>query len=178
MPDTIQVALSEKQNYALATEEIFCHALNRTVWVYRENYGAIDVMLSEIRNTALESIATQAGIERITSMVFGNGAMREFLFTLQAQFYSQFAEFNEYWVDLINGTAASLTNTPLGVAVKTELSLVPEDLKLRTYGVDHMRELLLANTWFIMFIFIALWGRTFTYEELRANYRRTNPVTN
>jgi hypothetical protein len=77
------------------------------------------------------------------------------------------------WADLIEHIAYSLTNSPIGVEVKTELSLVPEDLRLRTYEASHMRDLLLANNWLIMFIFIGLWGRTFTYEELRANYRRT-----
>lgn len=177
MPDSIRVALSVKQNFALAAEEIFCHALNRTIWVYRNDYSAIDLMLAEIRNTAMESMATEGGISRISDMVFKNDAMREFLFTLQAQFYSQFAEFHQHWVDLVTNLAASLTNSPLGGQnIKTEMSLVPEDLRLRTHSAQHMTDLLLANTWFIMFIFISLWGRTFTYEELKANFRRSNAI--
>lgn len=179
-PQTLQsvkIALSTKQNFAMAAEELFCHALNRTVWVYRKDYLAVDAFLEEIRNTAMESIATEQGIARITELVFGQGALREFLFTLRVQFYSQFSEFNTLWAELIENIALSLTNEPLSEEAKPEMSLVPEDLRIRTHSTQHMRDLMLANSWLVMFILTALWGRTFTYEELRANYRRSGTAS-
>lgn len=71
LPSSMSLALSNKQNYAIAAEEIFCHALNRTIWIYRNDYDAIEVIASNIKNTAMESVATEAGIGRISDLVFG-----------------------------------------------------------------------------------------------------------
>jgi hypothetical protein len=172
MPESIRVALSVKQNFALAAEEIFVHALSRTVWNYRDKYMAVEIIMAEIRNTAMESVATEAGVARISDLVFRNEVMREFLFTLQVQFFSQFGEFHQNWVEMINYIATALTNGVIGHEVDPKLNLVPEDIRMRTYDAKHMSNLLLANTWLIMFLLIALWGRTHTYEELRA-LRRT-----
>lgn len=177
--NSVRLALSNRQNYAMAAEEIFCHALNRTVWVYREHYQAIDIFLGRIRNTAMESVATETGLAKISEMVFteNEGAMREFLFTLRVQFFSQFAEFNDPWKQLLEDIAKSLTNETSIEGANIELNLVPEDLRVRTYTTSYMYEVLLANSWLVMFILIALWGRTFTYDELRANYRRGSAVS-
>lgn len=177
--NSVRLALSNRQNYAMAAEEIFCHALNRTVWVYREHYQAVDIFLGKIRNTAMESVATETGLAKISDMVFtdNEGALREFLFTLRVQFFSQFAEFNEPWKKLIEDIAQSLTNESSIDGAKAELNMVPEDLRVRTFTTEYMRDILLANSWLVMFILIALWGRTFTYDELRANYRRSNALS-
>lgn len=177
MPQGMQVAFSVKQNFALAAEQIFIHALNRTVWVYRERLQAVDMMLSKIRNVAMESLATQPGINYVTDMVFyteESAALREFLFTLQTQFFSQFGEFQTHWTDLIGHIAESLTCHVAGNEEIKKLALVPADLTDRMFEPVHMKNLLLANNWLIMFIFIALWGRVYTYDELRAINRRQN----
>jgi hypothetical protein len=174
---SMKIALSNRQNYALAAEEIFCQALARTVWVYRSHYEAVDVFLGKIRNVGMESVATEAGLAQIADMVFkdDNGALREFLFTLKAQFFSQFSEFNDPWVAMIADIAKSLTNdTDTLDGDGVDLSLVPEDLRIRTFTAEYMAKILLANSWLVMFLFVALWGRTLTYEELRAKYRRSN----
>jgi hypothetical protein len=178
-PNAVRLALSNRQNYAMAAEEIFCHALNRTVWIYREHYQAVDVFLGRVRNVSMESVATESGISQISNMVFteNEGAMREFLFTLRVQFFSQFAEFNDPWKLLLQDVAQSLTNESSIEGANTELNLVPEELRVRTYTTQYMYDILLANSWLVMFILIALWGRTFTYDELRANYRRSNAVS-
>lgn len=172
LPDTLKVALSTKQNFALAAEEIFCHALNRTVWMYRNNYEAVEAIMQLIQNTATESIATESGIERITGLVFGDAVVREFIFTLQTQFFSQFAEFHSNWTELIGFIATGLTNGSAVPDIRPEMSLVPEEIRTRLYEADYMRNLLLANNWLIMFIFISLWGRITTYDELRAQQKR------
>lgn len=174
IPETLKVALSTKQNFALATEELFCHALKRTVWAYRNDYEAIEVIMNEVKNTAIEAIATDQGIERITGLVFGNSVLREFVFMLQAQFFSQFSEFHSHWSEMIGNIAGSLTNDCRITDGNPKFSLIPEEIISRLYGTDHMKDLLLANNWLIMFIFIVLWGRTTTYEELRAIQRRAN----
>lgn len=180
MPDSIKVALSNKQNFAMSAEIIFSHALNRTIWNYRDKYEAVDILMDLIRNTATESMATQEGISHISNLVFGKEAtcavMREFLFTLQVQFFSQFAEFDSYWVDLLEKISYAITNNPTVAGTDTKLSLVPEELQVRTHSPEHMKALLLANTWLVMFILTSLWGRPLTYEELRANYRRSAAV--
>ena len=174
LPSSMSLALSNKQNYAIAAEEIFCHALNRTIWIYRNDYDAIEVIASNIKNTAMESVATEAGIGRISDLVFGESVVREFIFTLQTQFFSQFAEFNDHWEEMVGNIAIGLTSGFISNNVKKELSLIPEELSLRMYDADHMRDLLLANTWLTMFILIALWGRIYTYDELRSIQRRAN----
>lgn len=174
LPGTISLALSNKQNYAMAAEEIFCHALNRTIWIYRNDYPAIEVISQNVKNTAMESVATEAGVARISDMVFGESVVREFIFTLQTQFFSQFAEFNDHWEELVGNIAAGLTGGIVSNRIKKEMSLVPEELGLRKYEAEYMKDLLLANNWLIMFILIALWGRIYTYDELRAVQRRAN----
>lgn len=175
-PKSMQIALSAKQNFALAAEQIFVHALNRTVWVYRERLPAVDLMLSQIRNVAMESLGTQQGISYVTEMVFytPEAAMREFLFTLQVQFFSQFGEFQSHWTEMIGHIAESLTCAVPDSVSDKKLSLIPEELTDRMFTAENMKDLLLANNWLIMFIFIALWGRTYTYDELRAFSRRQN----
>lgn len=174
LPSSLSLALSNKQNYAIAAEEIFCHALNRTIWIYRNDYDAIEVIASNIKNTAMESVATEAGVGRISDLVFGESVVREFIFTLQTQFFSQFAEFNDHWEEMVGNIAIGLTSGFISNSVKKELSLIPEELSLRMYDAGHMRDLLLANTWLTMFILIALWGRIYTYDELRSIQRRAN----
>ena len=174
LPGTMSLALSNKQNYAMAAEEIFCHALNRTIWIYRNDYPAIEVISQNVKNTAMESVATEAGVARISDMVFGESVVREFIFTLQTQFFSQFAEFNDHWEELVGNIAAGLTGGIVSNRIKKEMSLVPEELGLRKYDTEYMKDLLLANNWLIMFILIALWGRIYTYDELRAVQRRAN----
>lgn len=173
---TMKLALSNRQNYSMVAEEIFCQALARTIWVYREHYTAVDIFLGKIRNTGMESVATEAGLATIADMVFkdDNGALREFLFTLKVQFFSQFSEFNDPWAAMLSDIATSLTNDPIVEGLDPKLNLVPEDLRIRTYSADYMGQILLANSWLVMFIFVALWGRTLTYDELRAKYRRSN----
>lgn len=175
----VRIALSNRQNYAMAAEEIFCHALNRTVWVYRQNYEAVDLFMNTIRNTAMESIATENGLATVCDMVFkdNHGAMREFLFTLKVQFFSQFSEFNDPWIELVKDLAKSLTNDSDADATEPELNLVPEELRIRTFTTERMTKLLMANSWLVMFLFVALWGRTLTYDELRAKYRRGSALT-
>lgn len=174
LPSSMSLALSNKQNYAIAAEEIFCHALNRTIWIYRNDYAAIEVIASNIKNTAMESVATEAGISRISDLVFGESVVREFVFTLQTQFFSQFAEFNDHWEEMVGNIAAGLTTGFVSNRVKKEMSLMPEELSSRMYDAQYMKDLLLANNWLTMFILIALWGRIYTYDELRAIQRRTN----
>lgn len=176
-PDNLKIALSAKQTFSLAAEEIFVHALNRTVWSYRDTYDGVEVIIANIKNTAMESIATEQGIGRISDMVFGEPVVREFLFTLQVQFFSQFAEFHTHWVEMIRHIAVALTNSGISEGGKAELSLIPSDLSSRMYDAEHMKDLLLSNNWLIMFILTALWGRIYTYEELRANQRRINANT-
>jgi hypothetical protein len=173
---TMKLALSNRQNYSMVAEEIFCQALARTVWVYRDHYAAVDIFLNKIRNTGMESVATEAGLATIADMVFkdDNGALREFLFTLKVQFFSQFSEFNDPWTSMIVDIAKSLTNDVEVEGVDPKLNLVPEDLRIRTYSAEYMAQVLLANSWLVMFLFVALWGRTLTYDELRAKYRRSN----
>lgn len=171
-PKTLQMALSQKQNFAMVAEQMFVHALNRTVWGYRHNYIVVDQLLSSIRNVALESIATPDGIGHITRMVFEDAAMREFIFTAQVQFWSQFSEFHQHWTDLVGNLAATLTNTVTDQEVDEALVLIPKEITERQFKVKEMKDLLLANNWLIVFILIALWGRTYTYDELRALGRR------
>ena len=172
LPSSMSLALSNRQNYAMAAEEIFCHALNRTVWIYRNDYVAIEFIISNIKNTAMESIATEAGVARISDLVFGDSVVREFIFTLQTQFFSQFAEFNDHWEEMVGNIAAGLTSGFINTRVKKEMSLVPDELTSRQYDAAYVKDLLLANNWLIMFILIALWGRIYTYDELRAIQRR------
>ena len=106
--------------------------------------------------------------------MFGESVVREFIFTLQTQFFSQFAEFNDHWEEMVGNIAIGLTSGFISNSVKKELSLIPEELSLRMYDAGHMRDLLLANTWLTMFILIALWGRIYTYDELRSIQRRAN----
>ena len=174
LPSSLSLALSNKQNYAIAAEEIFCHALNRTIWIYRNDYDAIEVIAHNVKNTAMESVATEAGVGRISDLVFGESVVREFIFTLQTQFFSQFAEFNDHWEEMVGNIAIGLTSGFISNSVKKELSLIPEELSLRMYDAGHMRDLLLANTWLTMFILIALWGRIYTYDELRSIQRRAS----
>jgi hypothetical protein len=177
LPSSMSLSLSNKQNYAIAAEEIFCHALNRTIWVYRNDYAAIELIALNIRNTAMESVATEAGISRISDLVLSESVVREFVLTLQTQFFSQFAEFNDHWEELVGNIATGLTNGPVSARVKKEMSLMPEEISSRTYSTEYMKDLLLANNWLTMFILIALWGRIFTYEELRAIQRRATAPT-
>lgn len=174
LPESIGIALSNKQNYALAAEEIFVHALNRTVWAYRDSYDGVQIIIDNIKNTAMEAVATEPGLARISDMVFGESVVREFLFTLQVQFFSQFAEFNTHWTELLENLALALTNGFISADAKPELCMVPEEIRLRMYDADRMKDLLAANTWLVMFLFTSLWGRIFTYDELRANQRRLN----
>ncbi len=174
LPSSLSLALSNKQNYAIAAEEIFCHALNRTIWIYRNDYDAIEVIAHNVKNTAMESVATEAGVGRISDLVFGESVVREFIFTLQTQFFSQFAEFNDHWEEMVGNIAIGLTSGFISNNVKKELSLIPEELSLRMYDANYMRDLLLANTWLSMFILIALWGRIYTYDELRSIQRRAS----
>jgi hypothetical protein len=169
----MKIALSNKQNFALAAEEIFNHALRRTIWNYRSDYIALDEILKEVKNTAMESVATVRGIERISNMVFGphGSALREFLFALRVQFSSQFGEFYTAWSDLIGDIASSLTSGYTSSDADPDLSLVPEEISDRTYTPADMKKLLLSNTWLIMFLLIILWGRTLNYDELRSNYK-------
>lgn len=172
-PDNLHIALSVKQNFSLAAEQIFVHALNRTVWIYRNQYDAVDVMISEIRNTAMESLATERGLSTVSNTVFGNEAMREFLFTLQVQFFSQFGEFQEHWQEMIGNIAASLSGEVIAAPnVDPARSLVPDELGARRYSAVEMQGWLLANNWLIMYLLVSLWGRTYTYDELRAINRR------
>lgn len=172
-PNSMKIALSNKQNFAMAAEEIFNHALRRAIWNYRSDYMALDAILKEVKNTAMESVATARGIERISNMVFGShgAALREFLFSLRVQFSSQFGEFFTSWGDLIGDIANSLTSGYTSSEADPALCLVPEEIQDRTYTPAEMKKLLLANTWLIMFILIILWGRTLNYDELRANYK-------
>jgi hypothetical protein len=172
-PKALNISPTLKQNFALAAEHIFVHALNRTVWIYRDSYQAVDLILSTIRNTAMESIATQPGIDQITKLVFGDEVVREFMFTLQAQFFSQFAEFHQHWRDMIGDIATALTGSPAGIEIDEQLNLVPEEISGRMFTQKHMQSLLLANNWLIMYILVALWGRTYSHDELRAIQRRS-----
>lgn len=177
LPNSMSLALSNKQNYAIAAEEIFCHALNRTIWIYRNDYAAIELIAENIKNTAMESVATEAGVSRISDLVFGESVVREFIFTLQTQFFSQFAEFNDHWEEMVGNIAIGLTGGVISNRIKSDLNLMPEELTTRMYDAEHMKDLLLANTWLTMFILIALWGRIYTYDELRSIQRRANTAT-
>lgn len=173
--DEIHISYSARQNYALAAEAIFVHALNRTVWSYRAVYPAVDMFLTKIRDLAMESLATEPGVVNATNLVFysDDGAMREFLFTLQAQFFSQFGELNQNWVEFIDNIAASLTGGQItGVEIDPSLVRIPEDLTNRMFTRENMKKILLANNWLIMLVLISLWARTYTYDELRAVNRR------
>lgn len=180
MPATLKIALSAKQNFSMAAEEMFVHALNRTVWSYRDSYDAVEIIIFNIKNTAMESVATEQGLSRISDLVFGEAVVREFLFTLQAQFFSQFAEFHSHWTEMIENIALALTNSS-GVSdsstVDMTLCMVPEEIRSRMFETKKMKDILLANNWLIMFILTALWGRIYTYDELRANHRRINQST-
>lgn len=185
-PANLNAALSLKQNYAMAAEQLFVHALNRTVWQYRNHYDAVQIMIDEIRNTAMESMATQAGLAMVSNIVFRNASMREFLFTLQVQFFSQFSEFNDHWADMIGNIATSLSGSVIAPYVDPAKNLMPDsfetadegrdltpdELVMRRFSAEEMKSWLLSNNWLIMFIFVSLWGRTYTYDELRAINRR------
>lgn len=170
--DSAKWALSTKQNYAIVAEEIFCRALNRTVWAYRNEYVVVEIVANNIQNTAMESVATEAGVARIADLVFSESVVREFIATLQTQFFSQFSEFNDHWEEMIGNIAMGLTSGFTNPRVKAELNLIPEELRSRTYTTEYMKDLLLANNWLTMFIFIALWGRIYSYDELKATQRR------
>jgi hypothetical protein len=172
-----------RQNYAMAAEQMFVHALNRTVWQYRDHYQAVEIMVDQIRNTALESMATTVGLAQVSDIVFKNEAMREFLFTIQMQFFSQFSEFNEQWTAMITNLATSLSGAPLmptidgsknlapslvDAAPEENKDLTPDVLTMRRFSAEEMTDWLLSNNWLIMFIFVSLWGRIYTYDELRA----------
>ncbi len=168
----VNIALSNRQNFSLAAEQIFVHALNRAVWNYRHDYAALDLLMSAIRNVAIEGIATPDGLNALVAMVFEDAAMREFVFTVQTQFWSQFSEFHQAWNDMLGDIAESLTGAIRGIDVDASKCLVPEEIRLRVFPVDQMKALLVANNWLVTVIFIILWGRTYTYDELRATFRR------
>src|SRR5690606_21579019 len=101
-------------------------------------------------------------------MVFSDQTLREFIFSLQTQFFSQFAEFNVHWDELLGNIASSLTHSPMTAEHNVSPSLIPEDITSRLYSRDKMQSILRGNSWLVIFILIALWGRFLTYEELRA----------
>lgn len=174
LPNVVRISLTDKQNFALCAEEIFCHALNRTVWDYRDNYDILEAIFKQIKNTAVESIATDAGLSRISDIVFGDSVVREFISTLRTQFYSQFSEFHAYWNELLLTIAYSITSNEISKDANMSFSLVPEDLQIRTYDADHMRNLFLANSWLVIFILVVLWGRIYSYAELKSIAKQTN----
>lgn len=174
MPDGLSLMLSERQNYALVAEQIFVQALSRTMWAYREHYVIIDAVLLTVRNIPMESLATKMGVDHVTNLVHYNPdpVLREFLHTVQVQFFTQFGQFDNQWEDLIGSLATGLCGGATLSNINTALSLVPEELSGRMFVPAKLKELLLANNWLIMFIFISLWGRTYTYDELRATSKR------
>src|SRR5690606_32457765 len=86
LPESIRLTLSAKQNYALVAEEIFCHSLDRTIWSFRTMYSDVERHLLCIKNVAMESLASDAGIDNVCEMVFSDQTLREFIFSLQTQF--------------------------------------------------------------------------------------------
>lgn len=167
----VQLAISAKQNFAMVAEEIFSKALDHAMWDYRSEYSPIYNILNEIKNTAMESIATEGGIMRLSDLVFRNDVTRELIFLIQTRFLCQLSEFSNFWIDLITTIAMSLTHTtttPIDIA---GLTLIPDEIRERMYDMPRMRDLMLSNTWLIIVIFIILWGRIHSYDELRAKQR-------
>ena len=171
-----QIQLSLKQNFALIAEQIFVNALERTVWGYRHNYDAVELISSMVANQAMEALATDIGISTLSDRVFGDAAIREFLFTLQVQFFSQIAEFNTTWTDLLDNIALSLCSAFPTSNAREDHCLIPQELRERTYSRERMYNLLLANNWLVIFILMSLWGRTMLKSELVIAARRLNEL--
>ncbi len=167
----VQLSISEKQNFAMVAEEIFSKAIDNTMWDYRKDYTPVYLILNEIKNTAMESIATEAGVTRLADLVFRNEVTRSIVFLIQMRFICQFSEFDAFWTDLITTTAMALTHNVSPTGIPIGVSLVPDEIRERMYDMEKMRDLMLSNTWLVTVIFIILWGRIHSYDELRAKQR-------
>lgn len=172
IPTEFKLLVTDRQNFALTAEVIFNHALARVVWNYRDTISSVYQLLDEIKRTSLESIATNAGLSRISDVVFTDGAMREFVREVQIQFIPQMAEFHTNWSGFISHLATALTNDVMnGEALGEGKSLVPTEITERQQSTAFMTQMLNANTWLIIYILILLWGNVPSYEEYKAKQK-------
>lgn len=164
----INVRYTEQQNYTLAACDLFNRAFDSTLWENRASYQAYYELLSEMKNTAIEAIPTVEGIERLYALVFQNAVMREFVQALQVKFCMMQGDFNTKWVDLIATTAMGLTHATMVSSVEGSKNiLIPEEIVERTHNFEYVKNFMLSNTWFTMTVLIILWGKLYTYEELK-----------
>lgn len=178
--DNATLSLSGDQNYILVAERMFVKAYNDTMWDYRENYEQAMISIEELKDTALESIATEQGIARVSDIVFKNDVVRELVLNIQTRFIVSFSDYNDKWNNVLRLLTLTLTHTPIGVAVEVNKYMVPKDITDRIYSQSMLFSIFQNNMWLVMVLFIKLWVKTKSFEELRLKYKegQANGVAN
>lgn len=165
------IRYTEQQNYTIAAQNLFSKVFDSVMWENRSEYIAYHELMKEVKNTAIESIATVDGIDRLYQLAFGNATLRDTLQTLQVRFCTLQCDFNTKWENLIASIALSVTQSSLvaGLA-ESDKVMLPEEIIARQHDFAFLKGFMLTNTWFTILVLVILWGKLYTYEELRVKY--------
>lgn len=153
-------AVTGKQNFALQAEYFLVKALDRAAWTYRDEYQQLTAVMNSIqKEIATEGLATAEGISELAKFVFEDAFVREFIQTVNLNFFTMFSEWHNPWREFISNIALGLTMAPV---VKHETQLgpcdIPADLQTRKYSHEYMFNWLLANNWAVIVIMLKMWG--------------------
>ena len=165
------LSLTADQNFILVAERMLVKAYNDTMYDYHDGYELAIAVVEEIKDTALESIATEAGIARLSDIAFKNDVARELVLNIQTRFIISFSEYNDKWKDVLKLATKTLTHMPIGVPIDKEKYLVPDDIVSRIYSEDTLLSILQNNTWLVILLFIKLWVKTKSFDELRLKHK-------
>lgn len=173
--DNASLSISGDQNYAMVAERMLVKAYTDTMWDYRDAYEITVAVIEEIKDTALETIATEQGIARLADIAFKNDVARELILNIQTRFIILFSDYNDKWKNVLRLLALTLTHMPIGIPIDKEKYLVPVDITERIYNTDTLLAILQNNTWLVITLFIKLWVKTRTFDELRLKHKEDQP---
>lgn len=169
--ENASLSLTADQNFIMVAERMLVKAYNDTMWDYRDGYEIAVAVIEEIKDTALESIATEPGIARLSDIAFKNDVARELVLNIQTRFIIAFSEYNDKWKGVLRLVTKTLTHIPIGVPIDKNKYLVPDDIVDRIYNEETLFSIFQNNTWLVIMLFIKLWVRTKTFDELRLKHK-------
>lgn len=168
----IEDILTPKQRTLQAFRNIFDTAFELTVNSYIELLPVVVLAAREIRELRTESLMTPDGLDAAGGIVFEDVNIREFMATLQVNFYSLCGEYHSQYLELADAFAWGLTTNHFSQDTEaSNYELVPKEIVDRVYSKTDAVKYLLVNKWLMVFVMFKYWARLPTEQEIQAAMR-------
>lgn len=168
-----ETLLTQKQKTLYAFRNVFDTAFELTVIAYIDKLPVLGNVISTIRESAVTSIMTPDGLTYAADLVFGDTINREFVMTLQANFYSLMGEYHQTYVEFIEGIAYGLTCDTWGSDLPDigTYNLIPVEFSEHIFDQKTVSNYLRVNKWLLIYVLLILWARVPTEKEIRDSMR-------